>query len=305
MIIHIHLIFGSFFRVIKQEKIRTSFLFQCITFVRALLLIVPFDLLTNAVSTKLCFKIRPELKVFPLFFQHFFYIVKPVLIGTGSTNTREVIELSSHAFHHDADGAVVINPYYWNLSEENLYQHFHEVAKTVDGPILLYNFPTLTRQNLSPGLVLRLVEDHDNIVGIKETIDSTAQIRDMILTVKAKYPNFSVLAGYDDHLFNTLALGGDGAISASVNFAPKFSVDLYHAFRAGDYKTAIELHKKLSKMPLLYQLELPFINVIKEATKLCGIDISTYVQPPARSITKEKREQIKSILQQVGLIEQT
>lgn len=226
----------------------------------------------------------------------------PVLIGTGSTNTREVIELSCHAIEQGADGVVVINPYYWGMSDENVYLHYHEVAKAVNGPIVLYNFPTLTGQNISPELVLRLVDEHDNIVGIKETIDSTSHIRDMILTVKAKHPDFSVLAGFDDHLFNTLALGGDGSITASVNFAPQLSVDLYRAFQTGNYNKAIELHQKLAKMPLLYQLEAPFINVVKEAMQLCGIDISTYVKPPARSINGEQREQIKKILQQVDIL---
>ncbi len=64
----------------------------------------------------------------------------PVLIGTGSTNTREVIELSNHAFAHGADGVVVINPYYWQLSEENLYLHFDEIARAVKGAIVLYKY---------------------------------------------------------------------------------------------------------------------------------------------------------------------
>ncbi|NBJ71614.1 MULTISPECIES: dihydrodipicolinate synthase family protein [Clostridia] len=227
----------------------------------------------------------------------------PVLIGTGSTNTREVIELSHHAFHQNADGVVVINPYYWGLSEENLYLHYHEIANAVEGPILLYNFPALTGQSIPPHVVLRLVKKHEHIVGIKETIDSTAHIRDMITTVKAENPDFSVLAGFDDHLFHTLALGGDGAISASVNFAAQISVDLYQAFQTGNYKTAIELHQKLTQIPTLYQLEIPFINVVKEATKMCGLDIPTYVQPPARMVSEKKREQIRNVLRQIGLIE--
>lgn len=226
----------------------------------------------------------------------------PVLIGTGSTNTRAVIELSIHAFDNGADGVVVINPFYWSLSEENLYLHFKEIAESVSGPIILYNFPTLTKESLSPELVLRLVEDHKNIVGIKDTIDSTAHIRDMIIKVKGKHPNFSVFAGFDDHLLNTLALGGDGAISASANFAPQLSTALYKAFQKGDYEKAIKLHQKLSRLPLLYQLEMPFINIVKEATKLCGLDISTYVQPPARVVDNDKREEVKKLLEQLDLL---
>lgn len=71
-------------------------------------------------------------------------------------------------------------------------------------------------------------------MGIKDTIDSVAHLRSMVLTVKAAHPQFVVLCGYDDHLFNTLLLGGDGAISASGNFAPQVSVNLLQAFRDGE-----------------------------------------------------------------------
>ncbi|WP_204312359.1 dihydrodipicolinate synthase family protein, partial [Serratia marcescens] len=82
-----------------------------------------------------------------------------------------------------------------------------------------------------------------NIVGIKDTIDSVAHLRSMIHTVKAAHPHFTVLCGYDDHLFNTLLLGGDGAISASGNFAPQVSVNLLKAWRDKDVAKAAEYHQ--------------------------------------------------------------
>lgn len=226
----------------------------------------------------------------------------PVLIGTGGTSTQEVIELSHHAEEHGADGVVIINPYYWVLSEENLYLHYHEIAEAVKGPIILYNFPTLTGQDLSPELVLRLADAHANIVGIKETIDSTAHIRKMVQNVKSKHPHFTVLAGFDDHLLNTLIIGGDGAIPGSSNFAPQLAVGVYKAYKEGDYKAAAEQHKKLALMPSLYELETPFLSIVKEAVKLRGIDISTTVLPPSRSINEEKIGKIEALMKQLDLL---
>lgn len=77
----------------------------------------------------------------------------PVLIGTGSTNTREVIELTLHSKEIGADGVVIINPHYWPLSDEHLFDHYGKVAEAVDIPILLYNFPNLTGQELTPEMV--------------------------------------------------------------------------------------------------------------------------------------------------------
>jgi len=220
----------------------------------------------------------------------------PVLIGTGGTNTREVIALSQHAYSIGADAVVVINPYYWGLTEENLFKHYSEIAESVDLPILLYNFPNLTGQDLTPDFVLKLVDSHSNVVGIKETIDSIGHISEMILKVKGKHSDFSVLCGFDNHLLNTLQMGGDGTISASGNFAPELSVGIYKAFMNEDYEEAKRLNKQLTVLPLLYQIDSPFVNVVKEAIKLSGLDISTYVLPPARPLSQEKIKRVEEIM---------
>lgn len=226
----------------------------------------------------------------------------PVLIGTGGTNTREMIALNRHAKEIGADGVVIINPYYWPLTEENLLAHYGEIAENTEIPILLYNFPDLTGQDLSPDIVLKLVDRYPNIVGIKETVDSAGHIREMILKVKSKHPHFSVMAGFDDHLLNTLALGGDGAISASGNFAPELSIGIYRAFQTGNYEKAIEIHKKLAFLPLMYKLDSPFVNVVKEAIKLRGLDVSTYVLPPARTLSAEKKRELEDILKKASVL---
>ena len=224
-----------------------------------------------------------------------------VLIGTGGTNARETIELSQHAQQAGADGIVVINPYYWKVSEANLIRYFEQVADSVTLPVILYNFPALTGQDLTPQLVKTLVDSRANIVGIKDTIDSVAHLRSMVLTVKAAHPQFVVLCGYDDHLFNTLLLGGDGAISASGNFAPQVSVNLLQAFRDGDLARAAQYHQTLLQIPQMYQLDTPFVNVIKEAISLCVRPVSTHVLPPAGPLDDARKAQLKTLLQQLKL----
>ena len=227
----------------------------------------------------------------------------PVLIGTGSTNTREVVLLSQHAESVGADAVVIINPYYWSLTEENLFAHYSEIANSVHLPILLYNFPTMSGQDLSPEFVLKLVDAHDNIVGIKETVESVAHIRDMILTVKGKHPDFAVFAGFDDHFLQTLTLGGDGAISASMNFAPQLALGVYKAFKEKRFDEAVAFHQRMALIPTMWKLDSPFVSVVKEAMKLTGLDISTHVLAPARSLRADKIEEVKKILVQADLLE--
>ncbi|MCK0470534.1 dihydrodipicolinate synthase family protein [Halalkalibacter sp. APA_J-10(15)] len=226
----------------------------------------------------------------------------PVLIGTGSTSTREAIELSQDAERVGADGVVVINPYYWVLSDEHLFSYYDDIAKSVDLPVVLYNFPNLTGQDLSVDLVSKLADAHENIVAIKDTVDSVGHIRELIIKVKGKHPHFSVLCGFDDHLLNTLQLGGDGVISASGNFASQLSVGIYEAFRKGDLEKAGKLYKQLAILPLLYKIDSPFVNVIKEAMRLCGMDVSTYELPPTKRLSEEKVEQVKQVLEKANVL---
>ncbi|PPA69904.1 dihydrodipicolinate synthase family protein [Jeotgalibacillus proteolyticus] len=228
----------------------------------------------------------------------------PVLIGTGSTSTRDVKELNAHAARIGADAAVVINPYYMKLSEENLYEHYSSIAKEAELPLLLYNFPALTGQDLSPSLILKLVKEYDSIVGIKETVDSIGHIREVISTVKEYKPEFCVFCGFEDLFLNTLSLGGDGIIAATGNFAPELSADLYKSFIKGDTKKALELNKTLTSLPFIYKLDAPFVNVIKEAITICGLDVSTAVLPPSRKLPDEKRETLKETLVRLKLVNQ-
>lgn len=226
----------------------------------------------------------------------------PVFIGTGSSSTREAITLSQHSEDIGADGVVVINPYYWPLSEENLYSHYGEIAKSVSLPILLYNFPALTGQDLSPDIVLKLVNDNSNIIGIKETVDEFEHIREMVLEVKKVHPHFSVFCGFDDQLYNTLSQGGDGAIPASCNFALELTIGIYEAFTNKNYQEAISFHQRLAYLPSLYKLDSPFVNVIKEAIKLRGIDISCHVLPPARKLESRKKRILEDTLKKASII---
>lgn len=220
----------------------------------------------------------------------------PVLIGTGSSSGLESVTLSKHASSIGADGIVVINPYYWSISESNLYNYYSNIANMIDIPMLLYNFPSLTGQNLSVNLVRKLAIKHSNIVGIKQTVENTNLIRDMILGVKPERPDFAVFCGYDDHILHTLATGGDGSIPLTASFVPELSIGIYNAFNLRNFDKVIELHSKLSPLLQLYQLDTPFINVAKEAIKLRGINISTEMLPPLDSLEDDKKETLAARL---------
>lgn len=154
----------------------------------------------------------------------------PVLLGISSTSTQEVIEYGQHADRLEVDAVLVLNPYYARLTDEYIYHHFKTVANNIKSPVILYNFPALTGQDLSVDLITRLAQDHPNIIGIKDTVDNISHIREIINNVRPVRPDFVIFSGYDEYMMDTLILGGNGGIPATANFAPQLTCGIYRAW---------------------------------------------------------------------------
>lgn len=227
----------------------------------------------------------------------------PVLVGIASPSTEIAIEFGHHAESIGADGVVAVNPYYAILSPENIERHFRRLSEAVDLPLILYNFPALTGQDLSPAMILSLAKDCPNIVGVKDTTDTARHIRDVIGLVKPVRPDFGVYAGFDEYMLDTLIMGGDGGFPSALNFAPHIPVGLWRAFQAKDGPKMIEWQRLLCLCPPMFSLESPFYAVVKEAARMAGVDISTHVLPPAAPLSDEKREKVKTTLRLLGVVD--
>ncbi len=227
---------------------------------------------------------------------------KKALVGIGSTSTDEAIRLGLHAQECGADGVVAVNPYYAILGEQNLHDHYLRLARALEIPLVLYNFPALTGQDLSPSLVLRLATECERIVGIKDTVDTVRHTRDLIRTLKPVRPDFAVLAGFDEYLLDTLIMGGDGGFPSSSTFAPQLACGLLRAFRERDGGRMVELQALMARVPPVFGLEQPFYAVVKEAIRMVGVEISAHVLPPAAALSEEKRAQVRELLRALGAL---
>ncbi|USS41160.1 dihydrodipicolinate synthase family protein [Thermococcus aggregans] len=217
------------------------------------------------------------------------------LVGTASTNTFEVIELTKHAQDIGADYVVIAPPYYCPLSDEALFNHYSLVAEKTDIPIILYNIPSCAN-SLSVPLIKRLAMEYSNIAGIKETIDSINHVRDVIFEVKGERKDFKVFTGLDQHFLNTLILGGDGGIMACANFAPELHLALYKAFEEKNFEKAVEYAKKLAKLSKVYNIASSFSSAIKIAMSIRGFSIKPVLRPPYTMDGEEVREKIRELL---------
>ena len=191
----------------------------------------------------------------------------------------------------------IITPFFISPTQNELYEHYLAIAKSTHLPVLLYGNPGRTGISLSADLVVRLSKI-DNIVGIK---DSSGDLTSTCEYIRRTGDDFSVLAGRDTLIYATLLCGGKGAIAATANVAPRLVVKIYEMYARGDIEKAKEAQDNLAPLRLAFSLG-SFPVVIKDALKLIGIDVGP-ARGPVNPLDKSKQEKLKSILQQMGLLE--
>jgi 2-dehydro-3-deoxy-D-pentonate aldolase len=220
----------------------------------------------------------------------------PVLVGTGTASLTDTIELSQHAQQCGADGILVVNPYYWKFTEDQLFEYYTAVADSVDLSVLIYNIPLLTGQNLSPKLVAKLAESRENIVGIKDTIENLGHIRQLIAETKKVRDDFAVFAAFDDLILPALQLGAAGAINGTSVFAPGFSVDLYTFFQGKEYNKALDQHQNITALMPVYEYSQPLFIAIKEAVHQEVLGFDTPYFAPGLLLDQTVKGKVKELL---------
>ncbi|MDK4289974.1 dihydrodipicolinate synthase family protein [Corynebacterium pseudodiphtheriticum] len=215
-------------------------------------------------------------------------------IGSGSTRIEEVKELNAHGLKHRADAAVVVSPYYFGPSDELAVQYFTELADASELPIVLYNFPDRTGNDLSAELISRIAQAHPNIVGVKDTVDSAAHTRRVIRDTP---DSFSVLSGFDEYYFPNRIAGGQGVLCGLTNVVPEIFGDMHRAYESGDLAAAAQNAEKIAALMSVYEVGDHFIHTIKHAVRYAsGADFSTATHEPYIELTRAQQEEIARLI---------
>lgn len=190
----------------------------------------------------------------------------PVYGGAGAVGTAETVRIAQRMEAAGADVLSVIAPYFAAASQEELYRHFATVAESVDLPVLIYNIPARTGNNIAPATVARLAEI-DNIAGVKDSSGNfDAILQDIELTDPS---SFAVLAGTDSLILPTLQAGGAGGITAVANVYPRTMVEIYELWAAGDLDGARTAQASIRNLRNLFSLGNPN-TIVKAATNAAG-----------------------------------
>lgn len=169
----------------------------------------------------------------------------PILMGCGGNNTKAVIEEIQTTDWSGISGILSVCPYYNKPSQEGLYQHFKAIANASPLPVVLYNVPGRTGVNMTSETTVRLANDCENIVAVKEASGNLEQVDEII---KNKPDGFDVISGDDALTFSMVASGAAGVISVIGNALPKeFSRMIRLEFK-GEYEAARNIHHKFTEL---------------------------------------------------------
>jgi 4-hydroxy-tetrahydrodipicolinate synthase len=220
-----------------------------------------------------------------------------VIAGTGSNSTQEAIAATTKAAKLGLDGALLVVPYYNKPPQEGLYQHFRAIAAaTPELPLMLYNIPGRTGQNLLPETVARLAE-LANICAIKEAsgdLDQASQIRSLTP------PEFALYSGDDSLTLPLLSVGGYGVVSVASHLVGQQLQQMIQLFVAGQVEAAIALHLKL--FPLFKTLFVTTNPIpIKTALGLQGWHVGGF-RPPLTEADPQTTQLLQSRLKDFGLL---
>jgi 4-hydroxy-tetrahydrodipicolinate synthase len=219
----------------------------------------------------------------------------PVLIGCGEPGTQRTIEQVRVAARTKADGVLVSIPYYFPLDQASVIRHYEMVAESSELPVVMYNFPQMTKITISPDTVAKLAT-HPNIIGVKDSAGDFASMqRYLEVTAGA---DFGVMSGSPALGLSAYQLGAKGGIFAGCSLAPKLCADVYDAFIKGDLESAIALQKKASLIPLMGGFG-PNSAVIKLGLNKLGI-CGTTVSAPL-GLPPGQEEKILAWMRRLGL----
>jgi 4-hydroxy-tetrahydrodipicolinate synthase len=215
----------------------------------------------------------------------------PIIAGTGSNNTKLVIDMNEKVKKIGVDGVLIVTPYYNKTTQDGLIAHYKIIAENTDLPIIMYNVPSRTGVNIKPETCFELSKI-PNIVAIKEASGDLSQVAEIANLCK---DNLTIYSGNDDQILPVLSVGGKGVISVLSNIKPKYTHDMCYNFFNGNIDEAIKM--QVEAIPLIKAL---FSEVnpipVKAALNIIGYNYGI-PRLPLIEISEKNKNRLQELLE--------
>jgi 4-hydroxy-2-oxoglutarate aldolase len=169
---------------------------------------------------------------------------KTLIVGAGKESTYHSTRFIRKVADLGADMVLIGTPCYFKarMDDDALFAHFWTIADAAPVPVIIYNVPQFTGVNTSVNLLVKL-SAHENIAGMKE---SSANIA-LQAEVRSRTPErFRIVVGSAPTLLSSLIAGACGGVVAIAGAVPVKPLEVYEAFRSGDWQKAALLQEALN-----------------------------------------------------------
>ena len=219
----------------------------------------------------------------------------PVIAGTAACSTREAVELCQDAAQAGAAAVILTPPFYFPLPDRALYEHFAIVARESPVPVVVYNNPLYTGNDLKPSLIAELA-GLDNVIGLKQ---SNSDLGALVEVIRLAGDRISLCTGIDSQFYPALCVGARGIFSTAACVIPREMAAIYRAFRAGDHAAALAEHMRVQALNRYFEYDPGYVAPCKEALEMLGVGAGK-VRKPMPDLTAEEREGIRRALGDLG-----
>ena len=225
----------------------------------------------------------------------------PVLVGITDTAFVESVNIARAAADFGADAVVLAPPYYLPEAQPELEEYLGHLVPELPLPLFIYNMPALTKVHIEPDTIRRVM-DNPRIIGFKDSSGDLNYFKAVADLIKQHRPDWPLLIGPEEKLFDALQLGGHGGVSGGANLFPKLYVKLCEAHRAGNLARAQELQKQIQRgSDSFYRIgkySSSIIKGIKCVANTMGI-CNDFMAEPFHRFRSDERELVKARLKEI------
>ena len=192
----------------------------------------------------------------------------PVVVQVGCVDTGSTVELAKHAEKVGAYAVASLTPFYYKPGDKAVFKHFEAIRGAVSIPVLAYNIPQFTGNNLLPATVALMAKD-GTIQGIKDSSQNLLQLEDLIGSVPE---DFVVMNGTEEYGLFAIMAGADGLVSGGASALPELFKSMVAAERKGDHGAAVAVQKTILKVKELTKPSpiSAYYEILRERGMDCG-----------------------------------
>ncbi|MFA5814433.1 MAG: dihydrodipicolinate synthase family protein [Bacteroidales bacterium] len=226
----------------------------------------------------------------------------PVVVGITDTSLDGSMKIAEYSADMGLDGVVIAPPYYMPIAQEEMREYLENLVPKLPLPFLMYDMPVCTKMHMSLATIRKAKEL--GAIGVKDSSGDMSYLFSLIKEFKDS-PDFSIIAGTELFLPDTILHGGHGAVAGGANIFPRLFVDLYNASVDRDLdKIAILRDKVMIINNTIY-------NVGKHSSRIakgikCALSVmnicNDYMALPLRRHGKEERKKIEQYIEELKLI---